>query len=258
MSNTTTVKATGVSRWMAVFAFAMFTTTSLCQAAPNNQETNIVEKSQSTSQALTSRQQAIIPIAAFAAAGDTLRLSTALDQGLETGLTVNELKEVLVQVYAYAGFPRSLNALDTLMKVLDARKQRGLQDALGRTPIKSIPVGEALLAAGAANQSKLIGTPLRGGVFEFSPAIDEYLKAHLFGAIFERDNFDWQSRELATISMLSALSGVEAQIQAHMRISINIGISPDQLRQLVKVLRERVGAENEQRASAALDHATAN
>ena len=27
----------------------------------------------------------------------------------------------------------------------------------------------------------------------------------LFGDIFERDNLDWQSRELATVSMLAAL-----------------------------------------------------
>jgi alkylhydroperoxidase/carboxymuconolactone decarboxylase family protein YurZ len=35
-------------------------------------------------------------------------------------------------------------------------------------------------------------------LFDFAPAIDEYLKTHLFGDIFERDSVDWQSRELAT------------------------------------------------------------
>jgi 4-carboxymuconolactone decarboxylase len=32
----------------------------------------------------------------------------------------------------------------------------------------------------------------------------------LFGDIFERENLDWQSRELATVGMLSALPGAEA------------------------------------------------
>jgi len=71
-----------------------------------------------TSETLSARQQAIVPIAAFAATGDIAKLDTALNQGLDAGLTVSDVREVLVQVYAYAGFPRSLNALGELMKVV--------------------------------------------------------------------------------------------------------------------------------------------
>jgi 4-carboxymuconolactone decarboxylase len=204
------------------------------------------------SETLSPRQQAIVPIAAFAAAGDITKLSTALNQGLEAGLTVSEAREVLVQVYAYAGFPRSLNALNELMRVLEARKQRGIQDAPGRGPSRPIPKGDALLAAGTANQTKLVGAPVSGPVYEFAPPIDEYLKTHLFGAMFERDNLDWQSRELATVSMLSALPGAEAQLQSHMRVSMNVGLTANQLRQLIQVLTDRVDAENARRARDAL------
>lgn len=61
----------------------------------------------SDSKNLTVPQQAIVPIAAFAAAGEIAKLSAALDQGLDAGMTVSDAREVLVQVYAYAGFPRS-------------------------------------------------------------------------------------------------------------------------------------------------------
>lgn len=193
----------------------------------------------SASERLTARQQGIVPIAAFAAAGDIAKLSAALNQGLDAGLTVSEAREVLVQLYAYAGFPRSLNALGELMKVLDARKQRGIADAPGRAPSRPIPTGEALLAAGTINQTKLSGGPVKGPLFDFAPAADEYLKTHLFGDIFERDNLDWQSRELATVSMLSALSGVESQLQSHVRISMNVGLNAAQLRQLVQVLADQ-------------------
>lgn len=63
-----------------------------------------------TTHALSAKQRSIIPIAAFTATGDQERLRTALTEGLEAGLTVNEIKEILVQMYAYAGFPRSLRA----------------------------------------------------------------------------------------------------------------------------------------------------
>jgi len=220
--------------------------------AQNTQEPQVMTGAPAPSEILSARQQAIVPIAALAAAGDIARLGPALNQGLDAGLTVSDVKEVLVQLYAYAGFPRSLNALAELMKVLEARKQRGIQDALGRAPGRAIPNGEALLAAGTANQTKLVGAPVRGPVYEFAPAIDEYLKTHLFGAIFERDNLDWQSRELATVSMLSALPGTEAQLQSHMRVSMNVGLTANQLRQLTQVLAERVDAESARRASEAL------
>ncbi|MGF6369027.1 4-carboxymuconolactone decarboxylase [Paraburkholderia sp. RAU6.4a] len=209
--------------------------------------------SPSASETLTDRQQAIVPIAAFAATGDIANLNTSLDHGLDAGLTVSEAKEILVQLYAYAGFPRSLNALAELMKVLDMRKQRGIQDAAGRLPGSPIPAGDALLAAGTANQSRLSGGPVKGALFEFAPAIDVYLKRHLFGDIFERDNLDWQSRELATVSMLSALSGVDSQLQAHMRISMNVGLTANQLRQLGHVLADRVDGNVARRAQEALD-----
>lgn len=205
-----------------------------------------------TSETLSARQQAIVPIAAFAAAGDMVGLSAALNQGLDAGLTESDAREVLVQLYAYAGFPRSLNALGALMKVLASRKERGIEDAPGQAPSHPIPTGEALLAAGTANQAQLTGGPVKGPVFDFAPAIDEYLKTHLFGDIFERDNLDWQSRELATVGMLAAIPGAEPQLQAHMRISMNVGITAEQLHQLVQVLTERVDAGCARRADEAL------
>ena len=206
---------------------------------------------------LSAQQQAILPIAAFAAAGDMDKLDAALNQGLDAGLTISDAREVLVQLYAYAGFPRSLNALTELMKVVEARKQRGVHDAPGRAPSHSFPKGDALLAAGKANQAKLVGQPVSGPIFEFAPAIGEYLQSHLFGAIFERDNLDWQSRELATVGMLSAMPGVEAQLQSHMHMSMNTGLTAKQMQQAVDVLQARVGADSWRRVREALQRAMA-
>ncbi|NJC42803.1 carboxymuconolactone decarboxylase family protein [Xanthomonas arboricola] len=208
---------------------------------------------------LSPRQQAIAPIAAFAATGDIDRLNTALEAGLDAGLSISDCKEVLVQLYAYAGFPRSLNALAALaalMQVVDAREQRGIADAPGHEP-GPVPSGDALLALGTANQTRLAGAPVTGPLFAFAPAIDQYLKTHLFGDIFARDNLDWASRELATISVLAALEGVEAQLQSHLKIGLNIGVTEAQLHELAKVLDKRVGAAAGTRAKAALAKARA-
>ncbi|WP_449423744.1 carboxymuconolactone decarboxylase family protein [Rhodanobacter lindaniclasticus] len=202
---------------------------------------------------LGAQQQAILPIAAFAAAGDMDKLSSALNQGLDAGLSISDAREVLVQLYAYAGFPRSLNALAELMKVVDARKQRGIHDASGREPGHAIPTGDALLAAGRANQTRLAGAPVQGPLFDFAPVINRFLQTHLFGDIFERDNLDWQSRELATVGALAALPGLESQLASHIRISVNVGLTPTQLQQAADVLSAHGDADAARRVREALD-----
>jgi alkylhydroperoxidase/carboxymuconolactone decarboxylase family protein YurZ len=199
---------------------------------------NKEQASMNSAQALSTKQQSIAPIAAATAVGDMPRLVAALNAGLDAGLSVSDAKEILVQLYAYTGFPRSLNALGELMKVVEARRQRGVHDAPGRDP-GPVPTGKELLALGTANQTKLSGAPVKGPLFVFAPAIDEYLKTHLFGDIFARDNLDWQSRELATVGALAALPGVESQLQSHVRISMNVGLTALQLRSAADVLEQQ-------------------
>lgn len=212
------------------------------------------ERPTMTSSALPPRQHTIAPIGAAAAVGDMPLLTQALNEGLDAGLSISDAKEILVQLYAYAGFPRSLNALGTLMTVLDARRQRGVQDPAGREP-RAVPTGKDLLALGTANQTKLLGAPAKNPLFDFAPAIDEYLKTHLFGDIFGRDNLDWQSRELATVGVLSALTGVESQLQVHVQIGLNVGLTLPQLRSVADALAQRGPAGAAQRLRAALDQA---
>lgn len=209
------------------------------------------------SETLSARQQAIPLIAAAMASSDMPRLNATLNQGLDAGLSISEAKETLVQLYAYSGFPRSLNALGELMKVVEARKQRGIQDAVGREPSRAIPSGDALLAVGKANQTQIAGAPVQGPLFDFAPVINQYLQGHLFGAIFERDNLDWQSRELATVGALAATPGVEAQLRSHMAASIRVGLTESQLRQLIQVLAKHGEEQAAERASAALAQALA-
>jgi len=247
MSNTTRAK-----RLQHVMLGAVAATVLATSLGVSAQPTNSTAAPAPVQQVLSRKQQAIAPIAATMAVGDIAQLHAALHQGLDAGLTVSDTKEILVQLYAYAGFPRSLNALGELMKVLEARKQRGVQDAPGRDP-GPVPTGRELLALGTANQTKLVGSPVRGPLFEFAPQVDEYLKTHLFGDIFARDNLDWQSRELATVGALAAMPGVESQLQSHVAISMNVGLTAAQLLQLADVLAERGQPEAARRARAAVE-----
>ena len=200
----------------------------------------------------TAKQKAIIPIAAFTASGDIDKLKVSLDEGLDAGLTVNEIKEIQVQLYAYAGFPRSLNGLAAFMEVMNERVKKGIEDTVGKSS-SPLPTDQTSLEFGTANQTKLIGAPVSGGLFDFSPQVDEYLKAHLFGDIFQRDVLTWQEREIATIAALANIPGVNSQLASHYNISMNNDITPKQLQAFVKVLEEKCGSDIAENAQTVLD-----
>ena len=188
--------------------------------------------------ALNAKQKSIATAASYAARGDQAGLKQALAEGLDAGVTVNEFKEILVQAYAYCGFPRSLNALNTLMQVVD---ERGNKDEQGRLP-GAKPQGSSL-EYGANNQTKLVGAQVQGKIYDFAPAIDEFLKAHLFGDIFARDNVDWQTRELATVAMLASLTNVDSQLKSHINVGKHNGLTDEQIAEILEIA-DRTGAQN--------------
>ena len=257
MTNTTPARVHPSYALVAVLALSLGLAIAPSHAIQSTVEPNAVTSTSSASETLSTRQQAIPLIAAAMATSDMPKLNAALNLGLDAGLTVSEAKEILVQLYAYAGFPRSLNALGELLKVVEARKVRGIEDAPGREPGREIPTGEALIAVGTANQTKISGGPVKNAVTDFAPVINQFLQAHLFGDIFERDNLDWQSRELATVGALAAMPGVEAQLRSHMGASLRVGLSAAQLRQVVRILAEHADPQAGERASEALTQALA-
>ncbi|WP_366943108.1 carboxymuconolactone decarboxylase family protein [uncultured Victivallis sp.] len=190
-----------------------------------------------TMKPLEDKEQKLVEIAMYTARGNMPGLKGALRAGLDAGLTVNEIKEVLVQLYAYCGFPRSLNALGSFMALLQEREASGIKDAPGRLP-GALPEGKSV-DFGTANQTKLCGAPVKGALFEFAPAIDEYLKAHLFGDIFGRDNLDWRTRELATVAALAAMEGVESQLASHIAIAKHNGVTEAQIAWILENVKSR-------------------
>lgn len=196
-----------------------------------------------TSPTLSSRQQDIVTIAAFTANGDLIKLKTALNQGLDGGLTVNEIKEILVQMYAYAGFPRSLNGISTFMSVMDERQAKGIQDEVGREA-SPVPADLDRDEYGAKVRAKLAGldtVPPASGYQLFSPVIDTFLKEHLFADIFARDVLDYQERELATIAALASMAGLEGPLRFHLGAAMNTGLSQAQMKAFISVLDTEVG-----------------
>jgi len=209
------------------------------------------EKAAADIDALSAKQQGIIPIAAYTANGALESLKVAIRAGLDAGLSVNEIKEIQIHLYAYIGFPRALNGLAALMSVVEERKAAGITDPMGEEA-RALPADKSSLELGKSVQTELAGRPVTGPLFDFAPAINTFLQSHLFGDLFGRGILDYQSREIATLSALANIAGVESQLKAHVGIATNVGLTETQLSALATVLNQRVGIQAGHRAEQAL------
>ncbi len=218
-----------------------------------------ITEAQTMNGALSAKQRSIITISAYTANGDLDKLQTALNQGLDAGLTVNEIKEVLIQLYSYTGFPRSLNAIHAHMGVMDERRAKGIKDKIGMEA-SPVPADLNRDEYGARVRARLAGQeiiPPPSGYQVFTPEIDAFLKEHLFADIFARDNLDFQTRELATISALAAMPGTAGQLRFHLGASMNMGLTETQLRQFVGVIGDSVGKQEAETAASVLEEVLA-
>lgn len=201
---------------------------------------SMILKAQNTrNMSLSSKEKSIIGIAALTGKGDLTKLQTELNKGLDAGLTVNQIKESLVHVYAYAGFPRSIRGLQTFMAVLEERKKKGINDLIG---FESSPINEerSKYERGKAILKELTGvteSEPKTGYAAFAPEIEVFLKEHLFADIFERDVLSYKERELITISVLSSIGGVEPMLNSHLTICLNLGFTPGQLQEFLSVIK---------------------
>lgn len=195
---------------------------------------------------LSEKQKGIVLMAAFTAKGDLEKLKPAISNGLGAGLTINECKEVFLHAYAYCGFPRSIQGLNTLMATLDERKAKGIKDAIGR---EATPVNDSnKYETGWKNLAKLGGRPTDGpiekpttGYGAFSPEIDRFLKEHLFADLFSRDVLTFAERELTTISVLMALGkGVEPMLGSHLALTLKQGVTKNQLEEIFVLIEKSV------------------
>lgn len=193
---------------------------------------------------LSGREQAIVAVASYTGKGDLEHLKPALTEALEVGMTINEINEVLIHAYAYCGFPRSLRAIQTFMQVVDERKAKGMNDPVGREA-SAIKDNNSSYERGRDVLAEISGASIdapKAGYAVFAPTIERFLKEHLFADLFERDLLTYRERELATVSILAGVGGVEPMAYGHMGICLHLGITAEQLSALLNVVEMNLGS----------------
>ena len=204
----------------------------------------VTSQTSKAEQAMDSKRQHITEVAALTGKGDLDKLKIVLIDGLNDGMAVSELKEVMVHAYAYCGFPRALRGLQTLVAVLDERKAKGIEDDWGR---KASPITDtrSKYERGRDILVEISGIPADAPKADYAilaPEIEVFLKEHLFADLFERDVLTYAERELTTVAVIASLGkGVEPMLKGHMGIALNVGITPDELRSVLAIVEKNIG-----------------
>ena len=66
-----------------------------------------------------------------------------------------------------------------------------------------------------------------------SPDLAKYTIEFPFGDIYQRAGLDLKSRELATVSALTALGHCQPQLNVHINGALNVGCKPEEIREVI-------------------------
>lgn len=161
---------------------------------------------------------------------------------LNTGNTINEVKEVILQMSVYVGFPKSICAMNTLREVLDERKSHGVIDEEGisfqiEELSDRLSKGSDELALLDEKQEQI----LRQNFDSFSPELVQFTLEYGYADIYSRDNLNKKSRQIGTIAALATLGTASPQLKFHINAGLNIGLTVDEIKEIMLLMTVYAG-----------------
>lgn len=191
-----------------------------------------------TRDGLDLKSKEIAVVAALTAMGNAQpQLKVHINGALNTGSSINELKEVILQMSVYSGFPKSINAMNALKEVLGERQKHGIEDEIGKSANKSTQSDR--LKLGEQELSKLDSSQverLKSAYNDISPELVKFTLEYGYADIFSRDNLSEKYRQIATISALTALGTAHPQLKFHINAGLNIGLTKTEIKEIMLLM----------------------
>lgn len=191
--------------------------------------------------ALDNKSKEIAAISSLMAQGAIPQLKVHLHGALQVGCSINEIKEVILQMSVYCGFPKCINGMNAFREVLKERKEKGIKDEEGKKASKNetdrYKLGADYLAMLKKEQEGILKKAYR----DISPELVNFVIEYGYGDIFSRDNLDKKYRQIATIAALATLGNTQSQLNFHIKGALNIGLTPDQIKEVMLLMTVYAG-----------------
>jgi 4-carboxymuconolactone decarboxylase len=181
-----------------------------------------------------------------------------VEGALRSGATETEIKEVLLQMTVYAGYPKTLAAVAAAQQVFTDLQQRGMPAASPQPDLESrrqAETNEARYQRGlnALNQiSKSSGEAVVNSFENIAPDLGRYIVEFSYGDVFSRPNLDLKTRELATVGALTGLNTTasELPLKVHVNGALNVGANRQEIVEAILHMIPYVGFVKVQQAMA--------
>jgi 4-carboxymuconolactone decarboxylase len=177
------------------------------------------------------KEQAVV--AALTAMGTAApQLKVHIHAALHVGCTPEEIREIIIQMCGYAGFPATLNAMGTLMAVLNETGRTLSRDSVHAGTEGRYERGKELLSRIAPGQERL----LRETYDPINPDITRYVIAFGYGDIYARGILPIRNRQAATIAALAAKGTAPSQLRFHIGGGIRAGLSEAEIVEIMLLI----------------------
>jgi 4-carboxymuconolactone decarboxylase len=155
------------------------------------------------------------------------QLKAHTQAALNIGVSPIEIREVVYQTAPFIGFPKVLNALDTINQVF---KSRGIKLPLEK---QGTVAENQRFEKGKEKQYPLYGEGMKQNMKdlpgEFAEAIPRILTESCFGDFYTRGGLDIKTRELMIFCALATLGGTERQMASHAVGNLKVGNNKETL-----------------------------
>ncbi|MGV8134787.1 MAG: carboxymuconolactone decarboxylase family protein [Mangrovibacterium sp.] len=184
------------------------------------------------------KSKEIAVVAALTAMGTAQpQLKVHINGALNTGSSINEVKEVILQMAVYSGFPSCINGMNALKEVLKERQEHGIKDVVGKTATNATKTDRLKLGEQELSRlDSLQADRLKKAYNDLSPGLVGLTLEFGYADIFSRGNLDPKYRQIATIAALTALGNAQPQLKFHINAGFNIGLTFENIREIMLLI----------------------
>jgi 4-carboxymuconolactone decarboxylase len=181
---------------------------------------------------LTLKYKEIAVVAALVAMGNAVpQLKVHLNGTLNVGCSLEEVKEIILQMSAYAGFPAAINGMNALKEVLAERREENpgsddsREEATRRPVTDRYEKGVEWLSRLNPKQVEILEATFK----DIMPDMARYTIEYPFGDLYSRPGLDLKSRQIATIAALAALGTAAAPLRFHIDAGLHVGLTEKEI-----------------------------
>ena len=168
----------------------------------------------------TDRHLSLAPLCAAAAAGRRDAIAAAVRGALDAGCTPAEIREALLTLVPFCGYPCTLDAMSAATPIL--REPDSPAEAIS-------PEGADI--RGAAFFDRVYGADaakVRGNLAALDAEVAAWIERDAYGKVLSRPGITASLRERIGIVLLAA-QGLRTQLSGHVRGAMNCGATADEI-----------------------------